>query len=126
MSTPDGCSENSCFTGSEMAMSTIVNNVRYIYFRDLSSLPFTHSSSSTQVRDLLTIAVHEIGHTLCLDHAYTPGSVMNPTYQPPAYLPSMNDYPVFIDRDSKQAVKNNYGKYILSSDISKFMCIFWS
>ncbi|XP_072029894.1 uncharacterized protein [Amphiura filiformis] len=104
--TPAGCNVDSgCFSASEMAMTTNLTNYQTrIYFRDTSQHPWSYQSSSSSTRDLLTVAVHEIGHALCLGHNSDSNSVMYPSYVHPQY-----PYRVRIDGTSRQNMKSMYG-----------------
>ncbi|MBE0681083.1 MAG: matrixin family metalloprotease [Anaerolineales bacterium] len=57
-------------------------------------------NSETQNVDLLTVAAHEIGHNLGLDHSNDPGALMFPSYSGPQR---------FLGRDDVAGVQSLYG-----------------
>ncbi len=57
-------------------------------------------NSETQNVDLLTVAAHEIGHNLGLDHSNDPGALMFPSYSGPHR---------FLGRDDVAGVQSLYG-----------------
>lgn len=56
--------------------------------------------------DLLWLAVHELGHSLGLDHTYHPNAVMFPYYT--GYRPNLR-----LSSDDRNGIKRLYGKFAL-------------
>lgn len=57
--------------------------------------------------DLLQVAVHEIGHTLGLQHSSAPGSVMSPLYS--------YSYPPELSKDDERRIQSLYGVKVIQS-----------
>src|SRR5258706_2042899 len=64
-------------------------------------------NSNTQNVDLLTVAAHEIGHTLGLDHSGDPNALMYPSYSAPHR---------FLGKDDIAVVQSIYGLAAQPSD----------
>jgi predicted Zn-dependent protease len=66
----------------------------------------SYDATTSAVKNLFHIAIHEIGHALGIDHQSDKMSVMYP-YYPEPYERSRVNYLTVIDQESLQAI---YGK----------------
>lgn len=64
-----------------------------------------HVFPSPSGTDLLQVAVHEIGHTLGLQHSSALGSVMSPLYS--------YSYPPQLSKDDKSRIQSMYGVKVI-------------
>ena len=65
----------------------------------------TFSTNGGRGVDLLWLAVHELGHSLGLEHTYNhPNSVMLPYYK--GYRPNLR-----LGRDDREGIQHLYGKF---------------
>lgn len=71
--------------------------------------------------DLLWLAVHELGHSLGLEHTYKhPNSVMFPYYT--GYRPKLR-----LSSDDRNGIQHLYGKYAIQKEsFVWFVCVFGS
>lgn len=60
-----------------------------------------HAFVSPSGTDLLQVAVHELGHTLGLQHSRAQGSVMSPYY--------IYSYPPQLSKDDESGIQSLYG-----------------
>ena len=66
--------------------------------------------NGSQVKvDLNWLSLHELGHSLGLDHSWHPDSVMFPFYL--GYIPNLT-----LDNDDVEGIQQLYGKVFLNSD----------
>lgn len=70
-----------------------------------------HVHPSPSGTDLLQVAVHEIGHTLGLQHSNEPGSVMSPFYS--------YSYPPQLSKDDKRRIQALYGVKVMQEKESE-------
>jgi hypothetical protein len=63
-----------------LAHASLPGNDTQIHFNEALDWTGEIRDSSNGAKDLVTIAAHEIGHALGLDHSNDPNALMNPTY----------------------------------------------
>lgn len=69
----------------------------------------THVHTCLSGTDLLQVAVHEIGHTLGLQHSSALGSVMSPLYS--------YSYPPQLSKDDERRIQSLYGVKVVQPEV---------